>query len=65
MVVRVITFFNEQALNSKREGDEYRFLCIGRLCEQKGQLLLLEAFSRFINAGFKAHLTLAVMAKCE
>ena len=52
-------FFNEQTLNSKREGDEYRFLCIGRLCEQKGQLLLLEAFSRFINAGFKAHLTLA------
>lgn len=52
-------FFNEQIISSKRVGDEYRFLCIGRLCEQKGQLLLLEAFSRFINAGFKAHLTLA------
>ena len=52
-------FFNEQTLNSKREGDEYCFLCIGRLCEQKGQLLLLEAFSRFINTGFKAQLTLA------
>jgi len=53
------SFFDEQTLNLKKDSDEYRFLCIGRLCEQKGQLLLLEAFSRFIKRGFKAHLTLA------
>lgn len=31
--------------------EERRFVCVGRLCEQKGQLLLLEAFSR-LNATF-------------
>jgi colanic acid/amylovoran biosynthesis glycosyltransferase len=37
-----------------------RFVCVGRLCEQKGQLLLLEAFRRLLlDRGIKAHLTLA------
>lgn len=28
---------------------EKRFVCVGRLCEQKGQLLLLEAFRRVVD----------------
>src|ERR1700730_4076120 len=36
------------------------FVCVGRLCEQKGQLLLVEAFRRLLlDRGVKAHLTLA------
>lgn len=30
--------------------DSQRFVCVGRLCEQKGQLLLVDAFARLINA---------------
>ena len=36
-----------------------RLVCIGRLCEQKGQLLLIEAFRRLLERGADAHLTLA------
>ncbi|WP_154382092.1 glycosyltransferase [Duganella guangzhouensis] len=34
-------------------------VCVGRLCEQKGQLLLLEAASRLRNAGIALQLLLA------
>ena len=34
-----------------------RLVCVGRLCEQKGQLLLIEAFRRVIERGVDAHLT--------
>jgi glycosyltransferase involved in cell wall biosynthesis len=36
-----------------------RIVCVGRLCEQKGQLLLLEAFARIVASGFPAELVLA------
>lgn len=36
-----------------------RLLCIGRLCEQKGQLLLVEAARRLKEKGVQFHLTLA------
>lgn len=29
--------------------DSNRFVCVGRLCEQKGQLLLVEAFARLVK----------------
>jgi glycosyltransferase involved in cell wall biosynthesis len=34
-------------------------VCVGRLCEQKGQLLLIEAFRRLLERGIDAHLTFA------
>ncbi len=36
-----------------------QLLCIGRLCEQKGQLLLVEATQRLKEKGVQFHLTLA------
>lgn len=36
-----------------------QLLCIGRLCEQKGQLLLLEAIKQLYDEGFKCKLILA------
>jgi len=36
-----------------------RFVCVGRLCEQKGQLLLLEAMSRIVRKGIAVELVLA------
>jgi glycosyltransferase involved in cell wall biosynthesis len=33
-------------------------VCVGRLCEQKGQLLLVEAIRRLVAAGTPCHLTL-------
>jgi glycosyltransferase involved in cell wall biosynthesis len=36
-----------------------RLVCVGRLCEQKGQLLLLAAVSRVVNAGGSIELVLA------
>lgn len=33
-------------------------VCVGRLCEQKGQLLLVEAVRRLVQAGTPCHLTL-------
>ncbi|MBO3463196.1 glycosyltransferase [Aetokthonos hydrillicola Thurmond2011] len=37
---------------------EPRLVCVGRLCEQKGQLLLLEAVHRLVNQGLQFKLTL-------
>jgi glycosyltransferase involved in cell wall biosynthesis len=34
-------------------------VCVGRLCEQKGQLLLVEAFRRLVESGVDAKLVLA------
>jgi glycosyltransferase involved in cell wall biosynthesis len=39
--------------------DTPRLLCIGRLCEQKGQLLLLQALRRVLDRGHAAQLVLA------
>ena len=36
-----------------------RLVCVGRLCEQKGQLLLLEATRRLLDAGVPIELVLA------
>ncbi len=36
-----------------------RFVCVGRLCEQKGQLLLVEAVSRLAREGLPVELVLA------
>ena len=36
-----------------------RLVCVGRLCEQKGQLLLVEATRRVVDAGFPFELVLA------
>jgi glycosyltransferase involved in cell wall biosynthesis len=33
-------------------------VCVGRLCEQKGQLLLLEAVKLLMDAGLSVHLVL-------
>jgi glycosyltransferase involved in cell wall biosynthesis len=52
-------FFDRDALTNGKNNDVFQFLCIGRLCEQKGQLLLLQAFSKFIELGNKGFLTLA------
>ncbi len=35
-----------------------KLVCVGRLCEQKGQLLLLEAVKNIINDGIQCQLTL-------
>ena len=36
-----------------------RIVCVGRLCEQKGQLLLVEAVSRLVHKGLPLELVLA------
>lgn len=36
-----------------------RLVCVGRLCDQKGQLLLLQAAKRLVDAGVKFELVLA------
>ncbi len=36
-----------------------RLVCVGRLCEQKGQLLLVEATKRIVDAGHPVELVLA------
>jgi glycosyltransferase involved in cell wall biosynthesis len=46
-------FSDEPSYSSARD-----FVCVGRLCEQKGQLLLIEAFRRLINSGIDARLIL-------
>jgi colanic acid/amylovoran biosynthesis glycosyltransferase len=38
--------------------DARRFVCVGRLCEQKGQLLLVEAAHRLARKGIKSELVL-------
>lgn len=52
-------FFDKARLRFTKTSVGFHFLCIGRLCEQKGQLLLLEAFRRFREVDNDAHLTLA------
>lgn len=53
----------EPELELEGEGDTNQepivFTCIGRLCEQKGQLLLLDAFRELLNTGVKVKLILA------
>ena len=44
---------------SARSADPRRLVCVGRLCEQKGQLLLLEAVRRLVAQGTKLELVLA------
>lgn len=39
--------------------DALRLVCVGRLCEQKGQLLLIEAARRLRDAGYALELVLA------
>jgi len=39
--------------------DNNRLVCVGRLCEQKGQLLLIEAIHRLNEKGIKVELVLA------
>ncbi|GBL04858.1 glycosyltransferase family 4 protein [Glaciecola sp. KUL10] len=51
-------FFEAPRCLEKSKTDCIQMLCIGRLCEQKGQLLLLEAFKQYLDKGFDAHLTL-------
>jgi colanic acid/amylovoran biosynthesis glycosyltransferase len=36
-----------------------RLICVGRLCEAKGQLLLIEAVAKLVNAGVKLEMVLA------
>jgi len=38
--------------------DSRRFVCVRRLCEQKGQLVLIEAVSRLLRQGYRPELTL-------
>ena len=53
-------FQSPERLNYQPEEDvTTSLLCIGRLCEQKGQLLLIKALRKVVDAGFKVHLTLA------
>jgi colanic acid/amylovoran biosynthesis glycosyltransferase len=37
----------------------WQFVCVGRLCEQKGQMILLEAVKRLLEAGIPIELVLA------
>jgi len=39
--------------------DNHRFVCVGRLCKQKGQLLLIEAIHRIVKQGIPVELVLA------
>lgn len=38
--------------------DQPNFVCVGRLCEQKGQILLIEAVKQLVEDGHHLHLTL-------
>jgi colanic acid/amylovoran biosynthesis glycosyltransferase len=49
--------FYEAAPN--QPGSERRFICVGRLCEQKGQLLLLDAARQLAERGIAFELVLA------
>jgi colanic acid/amylovoran biosynthesis glycosyltransferase len=49
--------FYESAAN--RPPSERRFICVGRLCEQKGQLLLIDAARQLSERGTKFELVLA------
>jgi glycosyltransferase involved in cell wall biosynthesis len=45
--------------SEQAEPDADRFVCVGRLCEEKGQLLLLSALRQLLDRGFSAQLVLA------
>ena len=49
-------FYNQ---GSTRPAGERRFVCVGRLCEQKGQLLLVRAMQRLMAKGIECQLVLA------
>jgi colanic acid/amylovoran biosynthesis glycosyltransferase len=46
-------------VGSVSAGTSVRLVCVGRLCEQKGQLLLVRAFHRVVAKGIAAELVLA------
>lgn len=46
-------------LEPNKGANENVFLCTGRLCEQKGQLLLLQSFKEHLNEGHNSRLILA------
>ena len=54
-------FFDSEVDTIKRSTDTnvLQLLCIGRLCEQKGPMLLLEALPFLIESGISLHLTFA------
>ncbi|MCQ8847331.1 glycosyltransferase [Alteromonas stellipolaris] len=54
-------FFNDknEVKDSGPHGKKLNMLCIGRLCEQKGQMLLLQALPILIESGIDFHLTFA------
>jgi len=52
-------FHTGRHIDSSIYPEEARFVCIGRLCEQKGQLLLLEAMRVLKEKGKQLHLVLA------
>ena len=47
------------AVNAGLPSAAPRLVCVGRLCEQKGQLLLVEAASRLVSKGLALELVLA------
>jgi colanic acid/amylovoran biosynthesis glycosyltransferase len=47
-----------QAIDDKGPGDARRLICVGRLCEQKGQFLLLEAVRELVARGVELQLVL-------
>jgi colanic acid/amylovoran biosynthesis glycosyltransferase len=49
-----LTVKPEKIPNASRQ-----LVCVGRLCEQKGQLLLLDAFKQLLDEGVKCNLILA------
>lgn len=48
-----------ECLERNKGANENVFLCTGRLCEQKGQLLLLQSFKEHLNEGHNSRLILA------
>src|SRR4029077_5532943 len=44
---------------SGQPGDKRRLICVGRLCEQKGQSILIDAARRLTAKGIKFELVLA------
>ena len=49
----------EYFVQSPQSNNSRKLICIGRLCEQKGQLLLVEAARRLVDRGALFQLTLA------
>lgn len=60
--VRVVHCGLEPAFHEGHAGpvsNQPRLVCVGRLCEQKGQLLLVQALGRLVDRGLSLHLVLA------